>query len=325
MKTKFKYLLSFLLCAILLASLTLIPSAASEEVKQWEISPDGNTITDGSYTYTYYESYNQIHIATNDTIYIYRNSIREQNGIYNDVYIASSNPEVIWLNDGYTTYSLYATKDGLAKIQSFLDGKDRSYMLYEGNNRRNHCPAPVITDLKTAYSSQSDTVEMEVSELKSLKKYDIRALDQSKTFSYNCGIIYKLADGSLAYIDFDALDNSYFDSEGNFSYRRGKVKLAVLDADLSMDVKDVIEGTERFSPYFESADIDESEEHNVPIALFWVVYSLLGFIIPTVLLILGIAYANRKKWNKPKYWYILSYIAASWILLAIILMILLLI
>ena len=57
---------------------------------------------------------------------------------------------------------------------------------------------------------------------------------------------------------------------------------------------------------------------------FWVMFSIVGYVVPTVLGVISISLARSKKKGKPKYWYINAVIAGVWIVLAVILMIVLL-
>ncbi|MBQ8408332.1 MAG: hypothetical protein IJY39_05650 [Clostridia bacterium] len=59
--------------------------------------------------------------------------------------------------------------------------------------------------------------------------------------------------------------------------------------------------------------------------LFWITFILLCFVAPIPFLIVGIVFARSEKRGYPKYWYILSLIAALWLLVSTLLLIVLLI
>jgi hypothetical protein len=135
------------------------------------------------------------------------------------------------------------------------------------------------------------------------------------------GAVYRLDDGKDYYVHYLSLGNQYFDAEGNFSYRSGSVSLTVLGEDLSRELDKV---REQVVPngytYYEYED---SETPLFSETTFWVLYSIMGFVAPVPLFILGLVLSYSKKPGYPKYWRILSVIAALWILFAAILMILL--
>ena len=75
--------------------------------------------------------------------------------------------------------------------------------------------------------------------------------------------------------------------------------------------------------YESEPDWETYEPTEFPLAIFWLFYALVGFIIPLPLLALGIILPNIKKLGRPKYWYILAALALLWIVLALFLMIIL--
>lgn len=59
------------------------------------------------------------------------------------------------------------------------------------------------------------------------------------------------------------------------------------------------------------------------IVWFWIIVILFGFVAPIALLVIGILFARSESKGYPKYWYILSWIAAAWIFFAALLLVLL--
>jgi hypothetical protein len=119
---------------------------------------------------------------------------------------------------------------------------------------------------------------------------------------------------SWYYINYDALDNSYFSSDGSFSYRSGTVEAVKLEGDVARMVgglQSAMEPREKSVEY-------ESSAMNIPTEgveyepVFWVLTVILGLILPAVPLTFGLMYALKGKCLYPKRWFLLVALSVAW-------------
>lgn len=323
----------FVLCMVLvlpLLSLSVFagvdPSTVDEDgFVTWEVSEDGNKLVGEGKEYSLYLPVSDFYYYEEAAfLYSYRNpaTFSEFNGVekYRASVVAPYRGSEFVLVRAGETY-IYATERGKAQLAELFSGNSKNYFLRTAP----FASAPLgfeqfdAMEAERAKSDNKKTVEV-----KSLQKshlFDVIVYDDTMTLAYTVGAVYRLDDGKDYYVHYLSLGNQYFDAEGNFSYRSGSVALTVLGEDLSRELDKV---REQVVPngytYYEYED---SETPLFSETTFWVLYSIMGFVAPVPLFILGLVLPYSKKRGYPKYWRILSVIAALWILFAAILMILL--
>jgi hypothetical protein len=138
------------------------------------------------------------------------------------------------------------------------------------------------------------------------------------------GAIYKLG-ADYYYLNYTKLNNGYFDSDGNFSYRNGTVALAKINGELFNQV----EKRERnmtqhsYETKYEEDEIDVTFDKATAKVLFWIIFVIFGFLVPIAPLIVGFTFALSEKRGYPKHWYLVAFLSLAWMALSLILAIIL--
>lgn len=70
---------------------------------------------------------------------------------------------------------------------------------------------------------------------------------------------------------------------------------------------------------------EDREYDRISLGMFWVGFSLLCLVLPTVLGLVGIKLARSEARGKPVYWYGLSIVCGAWLLFSVALTVLLLV
>ncbi len=139
------------------------------------------------------------------------------------------------------------------------------------------------------------------------------------------GAIY-IMDGKYYYLNYVNLGNQHFDADGYFSYRSGEVMLTRAEA-YDSGVKEALSPlTEELVPGTIEGTIDGTVySDELSVILFWIGFVLLGFAAPVPFFVIGILLSRPSRVGSPRYWLILSYIAAAWFALSALLLLLLLV
>lgn len=312
-----KICLSLLLAVVLAVSL---PSAvfASEPVAaepednnyiEWKLSDDGNTLEGNGRVYTYYELPIMSEIVS-ETRFHYGNLAKNDNLIYN-VESYTRDSEIVWFGDD--NYIL-ATEKGRDHLDSFFAGQKHAYRLYCGTTEVNDIDASLIDELENAAENGADKVTVNVTNLERWNEYELLECDSDGIIGFGIGSVFKI-NGEFYYVNYDDLDNSYFDAFGDISFRKGSIEFVKLDGELEGKVKRAVNSMERV--YFEH----ESEftytpvyKYNFPhVGIVWY-----GFICPIGGTVAGLVLANSKKLGKPRRWYILAAVSAAALILSVI-------
>jgi hypothetical protein len=302
----------------------------ADSVAAWKASEDDTVLSNGEMTYELYVG--SMDISPDPSVrYEYDSTVsltcepegEEYGGC--TVHAATlDDPHIVWVEGWNDTY-VYVTDEGRAALDAFCAGEGVTYRLSGGRHFYADVDESVIKTADDALAAGKETRTEDVRGLKNAWLYDVVVYDESDSFSYKYGAVYEL-DGTYYYICYVTLGNEYFDADGNFSYRRGNVTLTRLD-DEAKQLVDEAAGRieERETDYrYEADSAFEFTGSDMPIAVFWICYALIGFVVPLALLALGVILANSKRLGRAKYWYGTSVLALLWIVLAIILMIVLL-
>ena len=320
MKKTLVRLSAFLLVLMLAASLS-VSVFAEDELVEWSLSSDGTTLTrdDGRVYYLIGEEPG-VYIY-NFTTYIFANSVP-----YGTIFATHRDSEIVCIDSSYEEPRIYATQKGYEYIKALTEGTASKYRLNtNGYYDTDLLPDAFVASLD-AYEDIGYTVTIDVKDLKNLSEaiYEVVATDETETLGFVHGAIY-LIQGSYYYLSYEDLPNNFFDADGNFSYRKGEVNVVLLEETLTAATDSALYTLKQqpMDNVWEDDSFDfgavDSDETNM--VVFWIFYSLIGFVAPLPILIVGVVLANRRKY-KSKYWYVMSGTAGAWILLSVILMLL---
>ncbi len=316
MKNFIKRLVPFALAAVMLCILAVSVSAENEYVK-WELSEDMSTLTGEGKVYTRYDEPFAFEERAKEC-YIYANDVSYYDENF-DVYAPYKGADFVYLynyDDVYVIY--YSTDEARASLDTFFNGEGEYYL-----KEAYYYFSRVDVSLKDAIFEDKCVVEIrteEVYKLKNAQQYDLVVFDESDTFYYALGKLFKL-DGRYWFVDYSELPNNCFTADGELSFRSGEITLRAVDASLTdkIDSEAIVaryRGTkttwEDYQPYYEQ---DTSE---MPESVFWIVYSIIGFAIPAIIGGAAAVVANLKKLKKPRYFYSVSISCAVWIICAVI-------
>lgn len=296
------------LCAILtvfLLFLFVFPVTATSEEK-WEVSEDLYVITHGNTVYEKYELPGNVNYLPNNEVYLYE---VENEDNYDYVAVNKGNKDIIKLHHAN---EIYATEEGKAILDKFKKGEYSFYLFYSDGN--------IVKDFAQSdfsmFIKEENKTEIDVTSLWNNNIHEVRGFDETGVLAHDCGAVYEIS-GEYYYIHYDSLDNSYFDAYGYFSYRQGMAPAYKLDDTAVKFVEDAKFSSEfRMEEYIypdEEWFVDEDDNLSATIT-FWVISVLFGLIIPAILLVLSLVFANSKKAINPKKWYILTVCSVLWIL-----------
>lgn len=245
-----------------------------------------------------------------------------------NVYKAEYNDEVFYIHQpknveniaflsDYSSYhyesDVYANTEGKKSLDKFFNGEYASYKLF-----KNSCyyTAGFNSAYVEALDSMTPTKELTVSSLQYLERYDVAGLDETGTIYHIHGAFYKF-NQNLYYINYDVLDNSHFDSDGNFSYRSGNVFVVDVPEEIELQVRSAITGIKyKSDSHNQTYDVYNTAEEKFGVTLVFIVSSLmLGYLLPLIPFILSLIFARSKKSLYPKRWYILTLCSAVWMLI----------
>lgn len=303
-----------------------VPSAVDEDgCLLWRMDENGDALTGGDVTYRRYEL-PLGYTFDPSTIYDFANTYNDLSTFFGEVNGISRYGDMVW-----TTYddTLYVTPEGRQCLDEFIGGKVETYRLKDvqwhdmyGELSEDFMAA--LTSAATADHAASGTHN--VIGLADTIRYDITAWDV-----YDCvytveGAFYAMSDGSYGYVDYSELDNSYFDAEGNFSYRKGTVELTYMEGDMAQAIDAVIASTSMREVDFQHeksvyGDYGQNDGEVIGVAVGMM---LSDFLLPIAPLVVGLVLPRSKKLGYPKRWYILSAISLAWLITGVIRLVLLL-
>lgn len=231
----------------------------------------------------------------------------------------------IWVEADGERY-VYANHDGEKLLALFEVGNGISYHLFDTENNWGPISTETVDNMESMRKNDGEKKTVNVTELKNLSRYEIRAYDDTKTLSRDCGAIYRFADGSTYYLNYSVLGNEHFDANGDFSYRSGSVELTRVIGNVETNVNYAVKSLSPYTPSYtwEEQDKDSTSYSALLLQSFWGIFVTAFFVFPALLMALGLILPRVKKLGKPTYWYILSIVAGVWLVLSLILLIILL-
>lgn len=300
-----------LLCALL--SVTVLAGEA-----EWSLSYDEETLTFGTYTFDLYDPLFPVRLV-GEKAYYYNYALEDYRAVETN---AESNAVYASIKG-----TVYAADKGVEALDRLMEGEASSYLLM---TQYGAC-APISRELVTKLTQPekgAETRTFDVRDLEDKVYYTLLGVESEGYYGCAYGAVYLYA-SEFYYIHYMALGNQYFDAYGNFSYRRGTVEAVKL----SVDFIPALVNVEQDATYRPLEYIDAGEEKNFDDtadyfdsarSAFVVGMVVFGFMIPTPLLIVGLVFPRSAKRGYPKYWYILAGVAALWMVLSVLLMVIVL-
>lgn len=297
---------------ILTVILMLLPLSVSAK-EEWQYNERSDTLFYGEDKYT-----KQIIPYTDgvlpDDFYVYK--MKSESELFYAHAKADGYP-LAFVSD-YTSFVgnayVYVNAEGEEILKDFISGKFSSYLLFEKNC---YNTAKISNEEVNTLDSITEKEPFNVSTLGNVPRYEVAGLDKTGTLYHIHGAIYKLY-SEYYYVNYDALDNSYFDSDGNFSYRRGEVDAVKVPSSIAALITDGYFNYNNFH-YTETFDAYNQTLNNTKlteIIIFWISSVILGYLLPLVPFVLSIVFAHSKKALYPKRWYLLTACSGAWMLLS---------
>ena len=331
MKKTFKTAASLaLLAALFISLLTLTSCFYANEPYEWEINSDEDKIWNEDKSYEVYDIPVGYKVAFTPRYYFDDDMSTSMLSDYYTVISYARDGDVISVRKNYDPTQYFVTPAGRNSINALVSGNYAKIGLYRSNEMA-FVNAKTISWLDALYNGGTDTVEIDVGELKSLVRYDVRAYDSTGSVYYVYGAIYEYDDKDW-YVSYDKLSNDYFDANGDFSYRRGSVTMYSLEG-TAIGVR--IDNDKKHLTRIDTSTVKELDDINPdperePIdpevsarTTFWVVYSLAAFGFPAWPFVMGIRNSGSKKHGFNKRWRVLSLGALIWVAIGILIMLLL--
>ena len=233
------------------------------------------------------------------------------------IYETDTTDDLVFVND-YSSYNetrtVHANARGKEILEKFQSGEYSSYKLFRDTDYYS-------SGFNSAFIKTLDdmpaTMELTVSSMEYLQRYDVAGLDETGTLYRVHGAFYEYKN-NFYYVNYDALDNTYFDADGNFSFRRGTVKLVEVPENIESEIRSAASGI-RYSgdDYIHTFDVYNTASDNFgDVILFVISTVILGYLIPLVPFVLSIIFAHSKKALYPKRWYLLTLCSSVWMIVA---------
>ena len=326
---KMKSMAIALLITILISVLSLVSCGLSPiELYDWEISDDESMVWNEDREYYRYDLPIGYKVDFRPSYYFEG----DWEAIIYNVESYARDGEIIALYSSYASEEYYyATDVGKASIDALIAGNYESLKLYY-----EYCTSDIGIDtlelLGDLDISGAPGREIDVSELRYLERYDVRAYDSTGCVYYVHGALYEY-EGATWYVNYDKLSNNHFDANGNFSYRNGTVTMypiyesTVLGRKIEDAKGNLTEIDDSF--IYEEDDLasdDEQVEIDPELSAkiwFWAVYVIVAFALPAWPLAVGFVNSCSPKHGRDKWWRMVSLGSLIWIIFGIAIMLIL--
>ena len=223
-----------ILVAFALLSLAACTTSYSDmEYAEWSMSEDGETLKrvgiDGESTRFVLVGMDY-NLALVGDLYAYMSYVEDPYGELVMCYSPAEDSPVVFLGqgDGYSMRSIvyvYAEEgcEQAWEYAAFLRGESTRYTAYLPDKEKEGVFSPEeLALLRAPISDAENGVALEVKNLRGKVVSEILSYSSDRRVARLEGAIYALGT-EMYYVDYTALDNSYFDADGNFSYQRGSV------------------------------------------------------------------------------------------------------
>ena len=209
-------------------------SSSSMRYAEWTISEDGEAlervdIDDSVTQYTLVGEGNNLALV--GELYAYESYLEGPYGEFLSPYAPDKNSNVVFLSewDGIEVrgvvyvYAKVGAEADAADYISFFGGSSPRYSAYlVDRNKEGIFSEGELATLRAPISDPALSTELAVRDLRGRLVSEILAYSADRRLARAEGAIFKL-NNEMYYVDYTALDNSYFDADGNFSYRGGTV------------------------------------------------------------------------------------------------------
>lgn len=332
---KKKILLLTLILSILLSILAVGAYASPEPehtgVAEWEISDDGNMLT--RYEGELEISYLRVHILSGkftleNRLYYFSGSL-SFNDDYYSIISSSHDSGIVYLRSAYTDEVIPFVNGGSKDLLRFINGDfKKARMLYEES------AVSVTREFVDKLDAlRTDSITCGVKSLKDVPIAEIKIYDDEDILTHLHGAIYIL-ESAPYYVNYDALGNQYFDSNGDFSYVKGTVTLYPIKGDVLSEYESLLGDMEYYSHDISFEDdfsfiggddniFDLSDESAR--ALLIVLVLLLGFAAPAVPFVILLLELIGKKAKHVFVTYVAFIASAIWMTMGIMMFVLILI
>ncbi|MBE6597470.1 MAG: hypothetical protein E7641_07350 [Ruminococcaceae bacterium] len=328
MKAKILRIALIFVCVSLLFSFTVGVSAADDKKqKEWSISEDGETLSDGAKSYTQY--YLNVGYYSERTNYCVFEGTVYYDGEMMTIVGDSAEPNLVWLLDSEGYFYLFVDDVGEKIVDDLVYNRSRVYHLEDGNDNYSTMDKELFDALNASSEKYAAAKIVDVRTLAKAEMYEIAVRDTTLNLGLRHGAIYKLDDGRYYYLNFEALTNEYFDSEGYFSYRSGSVTVYRISEETSEKLSGAISSMvgKKHTSFYEKdyvngrvdahgAPLDKTDSELIGKIVFWIVHVLGGFLLPIGLIGLSAIMICLKKSFK-LFWRIMAIVGAVWLCSAI--------
>jgi len=309
--------------ALLLSVFLLVTLAVSvgAESYDWSFNEDYTSITDGVTNYNRYTlpfgvEFNAV------SVIVQTDEIEHKLG-ETDIVTLPDNNSVVFSIDYYTSelFDVYTTDEAINDLEEFKNGIYHAVRVRSLEDYNYYdLSVEILSELTSGVTKTVDVVDLSY-----IDCYEVLGYDGFDCLAYKCGAVYRY-DGRLYYVDYSKLDNSYFTSDGYFSYRSGQVEMHQIGSDSEIcSAINVIntEGYYRYTEYNYGDDIYNYIGEDATGAFFWFGVIFAGYVIPCVPFILGLVLPHTKKHGYTKRWYGLSILSIAWMLLVTVILLIL--
>lgn len=296
--------------------LSVFVFADSKQFINWTLSLDCSVIEGNGRTYTKYE-YADVVIDADD-VYQYSGKICPSSGEEYRIYAPMHDSEFVWIKVA-DTIEIYATQEGGEAIATFLGGDGDIFRISNSAKQKSVIEAAAVSLMNASV----DTLDVDVRELRDAECYEVIAYDDTDTLAYKYGAVFSYGEEYL-FVRYSELSNNCFDADGNLSFRSGNISMKVLGGEAVEKIKLASENMSYRTATHHYENISDATPA-IPRAFFWICCLFVGFVLPLPLLGLGLLLPRFRSLSRPRAWYSLAVLAALWMVLSLVLVVLLIV
>ena len=307
---RMKITASLLLCLTLMLCLPLGIFAADEQVPEWHLSQDEQTLI-YDVAYTRYEMDMHYVWLRPHGLYRYEQTVdmRDQKYLTVAQAILQKDEEnlvlcqdTVWLYGAMPTpVAVYVNDQGAERLDDFVAGNYAQYVLATGSWSGSSEAYPDY-DMIESWTDSKPDVEVDVTALDGLDSYELLGYDATMTVARRLGRVFDLGNAYI-YVQYDNLQNNHFDAEGELSFRQGTVPAyEISDAD-AIDLNRALANSIPYDNGFETQEIPlTATDGMVGSILMLLMLSPFTLLVPLAVLILSIIMLcvrrerNKKRW-----------------------------
>ncbi len=266
---------------------------------EFAVNEDGRTITIKAPDESMRE-FSYIGVASGALLhgekYWYENYVTFFDGSAGMVYSPSEEDGVLYVAVGYDVYC-YASEDcqsGREEVEKILNGQaERKTFAKLSRMTEGVLNEKEMQSFFLPPSSDA-LVTVDVTKLKNCLLFDVLSYDAYRVLAIKSGAIFKVGE-EYFYVDYDKLDNSAFDADGNLSYRKGTIEAERLNQEKRQLVESIQGRQKRIEDdYIAEEGIyigEEIEEEAVVedvLPMVLVLVAFLGILLPLIPLAIAI-------------------------------------